>query len=399
MKMRDILHCDLNSFFASVECLRNPKLKNVPMAVCGDPALRHGIILAKNELAKSYGIYTPETVYSAMKKCPKLVLVKSNHSEYEKYSRLVNNIYLKYTDRVEPFGIDESFLDITESKRLFGTPMQIAYKIKEEIKCKLGLTISVGISFNKSLAKLGSDLKKPDACTWIPYNRFREIIYPLPVSNLLFVGKSTSKILAKMRINTIGDLATTSKERLIQKLGKSGLTLYEFANGNENEEVKKWESFEFPKSFSKGYTFPNDVTKKNILEKAIRKMSYEIAQNMRSYDLKCSVVGISIKNENFITISRQKHITLTNIYSDIITNMLDLLDKNYIEGEKVRSITVFLNELNSETQNKQLSIFDMLNNTENSKLEKITKVVDTLEKNYGKEKIMFAGVYDLKKET
>lgn len=392
--MRDILHCDLNSFFASVECLKNPKLKTVPMAVCGDPKLRHGIILAKNDIAKKYGIYTPETVYSALKKCPNLILVKSNHSDYERFSKLVNNIYLKYTDRVEPFGIDESFLDITESKKLFGTPVEIAYKIKEEVKATLGLTISVGISFNKSLAKLGSDLKKPDACTYIPYDSFRKIIYPISVNNLLFVGKSTSKILNKMRINTIGELAVADKEKLMKNLGKSGLMLYNFANGKENEEVKKWEEFELPKSFSKGYTFPKDIVEKNILENMIRKMTYEIVRNMRKYNLKCSVVGISIKNFKFITITRQKHINVTNIYSDIINNMLELLDKNYVEGEKIRAITVFLNNLTNELENKQLSIFDIIDNDTDFKIENIARVVDKLEEDYGREKIKFGCIYN-----
>lgn len=154
MKMPDILHCDLNNFFASVECLSNPELKNVPMAVCGDPKVRHGIILAKNEIAKKLGIVTAETIYSALKKCPDLVLVQMNYPEYIKYSKIVNSIYLEYTDRVEPFGIDESFLDVTESKRLFGNPEEIAMKIKEEVKQKTGLTISIGVSFNKAFAKL-----------------------------------------------------------------------------------------------------------------------------------------------------------------------------------------------------------------------------------------------------
>ena len=152
--MREILHCDLNSFFASVECLKNPNLKLVPMAVCGDPELRHGIILAKNDLAKKYNIVTAETIYSAKKKCKNLVLVKCNHVDYEKYSKLVNNIYLKYTDKVQPFGIDESFLDVTESTKLFGDSVTIANLIREDVKNTLGLTISIGVSFNKPLAKL-----------------------------------------------------------------------------------------------------------------------------------------------------------------------------------------------------------------------------------------------------
>ena len=397
--MKDILHYDLNSFFASVECLRNPKLRKVPMVVCGDPELRHGIVLAKNDIAKSYGIYTPETIYSAMKKCPNLVLVKSNYDEYVKYSKLVNSIYLKYTDRVEPFGIDESFLDVTESKNLFGTPLEIAYKIKEEVKDTTGLTISVGISFNKSLAKLGSDLKKPDACTNIPYNNFKNIVFPLPVNSLLFVGKTTSKILAKMRINTIGELANTRKETLVKKLGKSGAVLYNIANGLECEDVKKWDDFEMPKSFSKCHTFSKDITKRNILEYSLKKMTYEIIKSMRKYNLKCRVVGISLKNEKFIKINRQKHIKASDLYSEIILNVTDLFNKNYVEGEKIRSLTVFINELIDENDDNQLNMFDMFNEKENLKLEKITGVVDNLEKIYGKGKVTFANMYKINMEN
>ena len=179
--VRWILHCDLNNFFASVEMLKHPEYRNIPMAVSGDPNKRHGIILAKNEIAKKYGIYTPETVYSALKKCPKLILVKPHRDEYVKYSNLVNDVYLEYTDRVERFSIDEAFLDITESINIFGTPYEIAYKIKEEIKKKYGLTISVGVSFNKSMAKLGSELKKPDAITVLDYDSYKSKIYHLPL--------------------------------------------------------------------------------------------------------------------------------------------------------------------------------------------------------------------------
>ena len=265
--MRSILHCDLNGFFASVECLKNPKLKNVPMAVSGDPKLRHGIILAKNELAKKYGIYTPETVYSAKKKCPNLVLVRPHFEDYHKYSKLVQQIYLKYTDRVEPFSIDECFLDITESLELFGTPVEIAYKIKEEVKNTLGLTISVGVSFNKIFAKMGSDMKKPDAVTVIDYEHFKEIIHPLSVDKMLFVGKSTTATLKKMRIDTIGDIANYDVNKLVKKLGKMGIELYRYANGIDNSEVAFFDTKRNPKSISKGITFPEDISdvkKKNI---------------------------------------------------------------------------------------------------------------------------------------
>ena len=222
--MRAILHCDLNNFFASVEMLSRPELRNVPMAVSGDPNRRHGIILAKNQIARKYGIYTPETVYSALKKCPNLVLVRPHYDQYKKYSVLVNEIYKKYTDRVEKFSIDESFLDVTESIGIFGSPYEIAYKIKEEIKEKYNLTISVGVSFNKSLAKLGSDLKKPDAITVLDYYSYKEKIYNLPVSALLYVGKNTTEKLKKMGIKTIGDLATCNKYRIVMAF--TGIRLF-----------------------------------------------------------------------------------------------------------------------------------------------------------------------------
>jgi len=279
--MKDILHCDLNGFFASVECVKNPELKKVPMAVCGDPNTRHGIILAKNELAKKYNVVTAETIYSAKKKCHDLVLVQGNYSDYKKYSKLVNEIYLKYTEKVEPFSIDESFLDITESKNLFGTPYEIAYKIKEDVKHTLGLTISVGVSFNKILAKMGSDMKKPDAITVLNKENYKKILYLLPVKDLLFVGKSTCNTLNKMRIYTIGDLANCDVERLSKKLGKLGVMIHRYANGIDSDEVEIYGTKHAPKSISKGITFPEDITNIEDLIKVARKLCSYIAENLR----------------------------------------------------------------------------------------------------------------------
>ena len=191
---RVILHCDCNSFFASVETALDPSYFGVPMAVCGIEKDRHGIVLAKNELAKAFGIKTAETVYSAKKKCPELVIVRPHYDEYVKYSRRVNSIYAEYTDLIEPFGIDESWLDITASQRFFGSPMEIADQIRQRIKEEIGITVSIGISFNKVFAKLGSDYKKPDAITYIGRENFKEIVYPLPVEELLFVGQKTAPI-------------------------------------------------------------------------------------------------------------------------------------------------------------------------------------------------------------
>ena len=205
---RSILHCDLNCFYASVELLTLPQLRRLPVAVCGDPESRHGIVLAKNEIAKSYGVKTAETIYQARRKCPELICIPPHHRRYADYSKLVNEIYLRYTDLVEPFGIDESWLDITGSKHLFGgDAAAIANEIRARVKRELGLTLSVGVSFNKIFAKLGSDYKKPDATTVISPENWRDILYPLPVTDLLFVGRAAAAVLERLRIRTIGELA------------------------------------------------------------------------------------------------------------------------------------------------------------------------------------------------
>lgn len=392
--MKWILHCDLNNFFASVECLKRPELKKVPMAVAGDPKKRHGIILAKNEIAKKYGIYTPETVYSALKKCPKLVLVESHHEEYEKYSKLVNNIYLKYTDRVEPVSIDESFLDITESISLFGTPEEIAYKIKEEVKNTLGLTISVGVSFNRVLAKMGSDMKKPDAITVLDKENFREKIYPLPIEDLLFVGKALANSFRKIRINTIGELANSNFDRIHKKFGKQGVLVYNYANGIDSDYVEYYNTKYVTKSISKGYTFSKDINKKEALISEIKKISDYISHELRRKKLKCRVVCISLKDENLITISRQRKIDKTDLFQNISKVAVKLLDDNYIDGKNIRAITVSVTNLESPEISEQLNFFDISDTKENinENLENVTKSLDKLKDKYGEEVVNFCSV-------
>ena len=201
---RVILHCDMNGFYASVELLDYPQLRDKPMAVCGDPESRHGIILAKNEIAKQYGIVTAETLWQARKKCPELQTVPPHHQKYQYYSRLINDIYLQYTDMVEPFSVDESWLDVTASQKLFGSGRQIADKIRHQVKKELGLTLSAGVSFNKIFAKMGSDYKKPDATTVITLENYKELLWPLDIRDLFFVGKATADKLQGIGIHTIG---------------------------------------------------------------------------------------------------------------------------------------------------------------------------------------------------
>lgn len=394
--MRDILHCDLNGFFASVECVKNPKLKKVPMAVCGDPDKRHGIILAKNELAKKYNVVTAETIYSARKKCPDLVLVQGNYADYKKYSKLVNEIYLEYTEKVEPFSIDESFLDVTESKNLFGTPYEIAYKIKEKVKHSLGLTISVGVSFNKILAKMGSDMKKPDAITVLSKENYKKILYPLPVGDLLFVGKSTCSTLKNMRIYTIGDLANYDVNKLIKKLGKLGMMIHNYANGIDSDKVEEYGTKHDPKSISKGITLPEDVTNMDELIKITREICSYIAMSLRKKNMKCSVVTVSIKDNLFSTVNRQKQIFKTDLFQEISYVATNILKENYIEGKRIRAITVGVSGLEFSNDEVQLDLFNMCEivnrSKQKQKLEIATKAIDEIRLKYGKNKITFGSL-------
>lgn len=399
--MRAILHCDLNNFFASVEMLSKPELRNVPMAVSGDPNKRHGIILAKNQIARKYGIYTPETVYSALKKCPNLVLVKPHYEEYVKYSKLVNEIYKKYTDRVEKFSIDESFLDVTESTAIFGTPYEIAYKIKEEIKSKYNLTISVGVSFNKTFAKLGSDLKKPDAITVISFDNYKEKIYKLPVNMLLYVGKNTTAKLNKLGIKTIEDLALSNKYRIIKHLGKLGEQIYNHANGIDNDPVKFYYEKEERKSISKGITFESDINDIRVLEKEFIKLSSDVSFLLRKSNMRTSVVSIVYKDAMFVSSSRQRKISFTNSFDGICKNVIELVRENYKNGVPIRYICVGLTGLKSNSEDEQLNIFNIVEKDRNiekynKNKEKATQVMDRLKDIYG-DKIDYASTINLKK--
>ena len=258
---RTILHCDCNAFYASVECVLNPELKKVPMAVGGDEESRHGIILAKNELAKKYNIQTAETIWQAKKKCPDLVIVRPHHDLYYKYSKQVMDIYKRYTDYVESFGPDEAWLDVTGSKRLFGDGVKIANELRRIVREETGLTISVGVSFCKVFAKLGSDYKKPDATTVFSKSNWKQFIYPLSVRDLLFVGKKTGDELERLGVKTIGQLAKYDEHILVRHFGKAGNMLYRYANGLDSEPVKSIYEKEKVKSVGNGMTaYPKSGT-------------------------------------------------------------------------------------------------------------------------------------------
>ena len=337
---RTILHCDCNSFFASVETVLNPAYRDVPMAVCGSQEDRHGIVLAKNDLAKKYGIKTAETVYSAKKKCPSLVIAKPHYDQYERYSKMVNSIYAEYTDKVEPFGIDESWLDVTASKRVFGSGEEIAELIRERVKRELGITVSIGVSFNKVFAKLGSDYKKPDAITVISKDNFKQIVFPLPASDLLFVGRRTADELLKVGVKTIGELANTSKDMLKHKFGKMGEMLFEYANGLDNSPVCVDDNHEV-KSISNGFTFKHDLVTREDCRVGINYLCDEIGAKLRAKSLKCNTVAITIKDTRLKSIQRQRPLENASDSSREISNLAyNILCDEWNENIPIRMITV-----------------------------------------------------------
>jgi len=387
---RTILHCDLNNFFASVECLYNPKLKEVPMAVCGSSKNRHGIVLAKNEYAKKYGVITAEAVWQAQKKCPSLVIVSPHFDRYNKYSMLACQIYERFTDMVEPFGIDESWLDVTGSMHLFGSGKEIADNIREIVKNELGLTISVGVSFNKIFAKLGSDYKKPDATTVISHENYREIVFPMKVSDLLYVGKSSIAVLDKLCIKTIGQLAQFDKKVLSDKLGKMGEMIHDYANGIDNSPVEFAHSERQVKSVGNGMTFKRNLVGLDDISAGVLALSDCVASRLRKYGLKCQGVQVAIKDPKFKTISRQKKLQFaTHLSREISDIALEIIKSSWDLKASIRMITITGINLVNENYSEQLCLFDDANNQKRNKQEKIEQAVDNIRNRYGKRAISF----------
>ncbi len=392
---RVILHCDCNSFFASVETVLNPQYRDVPMAVCGSVEDRHGIVLAKNELSKKYGIQTAETVWSAKRKCRDLVIVPPHHEEYMKFSRRVNEIYARYTDLIEPFGIDESWLDVTKSQRIFGTGIEIAESIRKAVKEEIGITVSIGVSFNKVFAKLGSDYKKPDAITVISPENFKEIVYPLPAKDLLFVGKKTESVLLSMGIKTIGELANTTKELLINKLGKMGEMLYIYSNGLDLSPVSP--EREDAKSISSGYTFKHNLITREECRAGIDFLSDDIGRKLRANGQVASTVGITVKDEFLKTQQRQKTLSVpTDLGRDIAEVAYELLLNEWDMGKPIRMITVSCSNLEKSSMlSTQISFFDNKEHETKKQKDKEREIaVDIIRQKFGTGSIFNGGLMD-----
>ena len=385
---RVILHCDLNSFFASVECLDLPHLKNVPMAVAGNTEDRHGIILAKNEAAKKFNVKTAETIWQAKLKCPNLVTVPPHFEKYKYYSDKINKIYYGYTDMVEPFSIDESWLDVTGSQNLFGTGYEIAQKISNEIKEKTHLTVSIGVSFNKIFAKLGSDYKKPDAITVISKENYKDVVFPLPASDMLFVGRATLSQLEKVGIRTIGDIANSQKSTLVKLLGKMGETLYICANGLDTSPVVTEREKE--KSIGNGHTFKRNLIGEEDVKKALTFICDTVSTRLRKKGYKCKNVCVTIKDTDLKSISRRKKIDFyTNTERDLFETAFKIISENWNFENPIRMLTVTAADFEDEKNCEQMSFFDT-GKTQDKKLESFDSSIDEIRRRFGNNAVSFA---------
>ena len=392
MADRVILHCDLNCFFASVELLRYPALRDVPVAVCGDPESRHGIVLAKNEAAKQLGVKTAETIWQARQKAPHLITLPPHHGLYREYSQKVNAIYGQYTDLVEPFGIDESWLDITGSMHLFGGDGKaIADQLRQRLWEELGLTISVGVSFNKIFAKLGSDYKKPDATTVIDRDNWQRIVWPLPVGDLLGVGRSTQKLLRQYGVETIGQLAAFPRETLETLMGKHGAQLHDYANGQENNPVRPQHEAEPVKSVGNGTTFPTNLTRWEQVRAGLSALADSVAGRLRRYGMYCGGVALTIRYADFRQFTRQTRLSgPTHLQKDIYRAALTLAQQAWHAPEPIRALTVTALYLTPDGESyQQLDLLAGDTTRRDEKQERLEQAMDAIRGKYGKGSITF----------
>lgn len=347
----------MNSCYASIEMIFHPELKDRPIAVAGNRENRHGIVLAKNELAKRCGVVTAEPIWQAQAKCPGLVLLPPHHDLYVEYSRRANAIYERYTDLVEPASIDESYLDVTGS-RLLGTGREIAEQIRQSVREELQLTVSIGVSFCKFFAKMGSDYRKPDAVTEITRQNYQELLYPLPVQQLLYVGAATAENLRSVGIYTIGDLAGTDRRFLASRLGKHGASLYDFVHGLDEEPVLRPEQQEAAKSIGKGITYKRDLVSWEDIKTALQPLSASVGHRLRKAGLLCGGIQVSIKDPQLKTIDRQMQFcTPTSVTQDLYEAACDILRRQWEKGQPIRMLTVTAIHLTDPSQPQQTSLF------------------------------------------
>ncbi len=379
---RFILHSDLNNFYASVESLYNPEIRNKAVAVVGDEEKRHGIVLAKNYIAKSFGVKTGDTVWEAREKCGKteLVCVKARLDLYLQISRMVKDIYREYSSRVESFGIDEAWIDVSDIASTFAEAKAIADNIRVRVIAEIGLTVSIGVSWNKVFAKLGSDMQKPNATVVITPDNFRDKVWKLPVEDLLYVGRATKKKFERGNINTIGDLAHTDPKYLRLILGKVGLDLWNFANGKDCAEVSRSDAMEKVKSFGNSTTCPVDLVGNDQVKSVIYMLAESVAERMRRKGFYALCVSLWVRDNDLYSFERQMHLPYpTNVSIDIASACYKLFLEYYTWHRDVRSIGVRVTNLT--TGEIQCDVFSRISDLERQ--QRLETTIETLRSRFG----------------
>lgn len=376
-----ILHCDVNNFFASVECADKPELKDKPVAVAGNPEKRTGIILAKNEIAKKHGIKTGQTIFEAKNLCPSLICLPPHHQIYEKISKELHKIYLEYTDLVEPMGLDECWLDVTSSSKILNkNGIEIANELRERIKNTFHFTISVGVSFSKVYAKLGSDLKKPDATTVISKQNFKEIAYPLPLNSIVGIGRKLENKFTSMNILTIGDFVELGDDLLKKMVNKTAVELKHELMGENNDKVKNYYELEPPKSIGNGTTTIKDITSRQDIEKVVYFLCERISSRLIEENFVTGTISLSVKTNELKRYGHSKKILPTNATQELAKNSMSLLDSFWKYSLPIRAVRISCSSLSNVASSRQISFF-------NAKKESLAESVSSLSKKYGENAI------------
>lgn len=379
---RVILHSDMNNCYASIELLYRPELRGKPVAVGGDPEARHGIVLAKDQIAKKAGVKTGMALWQARQVCPDIVFVPPRMDLYLKFSRLAHEIYGEYTDKQEAFGIDESWLDVTESCSIKGDGMTVANQISSRIKKELGITVSIGVSWNKIFAKLGSDYKKPDAITEISRENYKEIVWPLKAEELLYVGRATKRKLNQYGIRTIGELATADRKFLHRTLGKMGVVLSVFANGDDQTPVSYEDEHAPIKSIGNSTTTPRDLENETDVSIIVYLLAESVSARLRENHFVGDVIEISVRDNELHSFTRQRKVSMpTNITSEIGSYAMQIFKEYYNWNKPIRSIGVRVADLMTDTVPVQLDLFN--NQKRRERQHKMDLAVDEIRRRFG----------------
>ncbi|WP_276881167.1 DNA polymerase Y family protein [Anaerococcus tetradius] len=388
---RVILHSDMNACYASIEQKLNPKLKNIPMAVAGNPKNRNGIILAKSQEAKEAGVKTGEAIWQALGKCPNLTLVPPQYDQYLKHSKLARKIYYDYTNQVEPFGLDECFLDVTGSTHLFGSGEEIANEIRQRMKEELGITVSVGVSFCKIFAKLGSDMKKPDAVTIIREDNFRKKVWPFPVGEMVGIGRATERKLNRIGIFTLGELAKADLDLIRNLLGVNGLYLWEYANGLDIRPVHDRDHQEPIKTIGNSSTCRKDLLTNREVFNVLQELAFSVSRRLREARLEACGVEIFVRNNELQSYNYQSPIKLASQSSIVLARSgFDLFKEKYKWDFPVRAVGIRAIKLRKEGGGSQIDVFCDYKKQE--KEENCDKAIYKIRKKYGREAISFLGL-------